>query len=122
MEERANALAEVAALLEDTVRERLDDEQLAASLDGLDARRVVSDGERTLNISGAFYTLGMRAQGSSQDRMLPMDAHLSVEPEAVSVVRVSNREGLFEMPESERQFQRGFEKAVWQHSFQLLLT
>jgi hypothetical protein len=53
--------------------------------------------------------------------MLPMNAHLSVAPGAVSVVRVANRDGLFEMPESERQFQRAFEKAVWQHSIELRL-
>ena len=53
--------------------------------------------------------------------MLPMDAYLSVEPGVVSVVRVANRQSLFEMRESERQFQRAFEKAVWQHSIELRL-
>jgi hypothetical protein len=77
MDERAKALNEVAGLLEDIVCERLDDEQLAASLDGLHARRVVFDGEMTLNISGAFYTLGVAAQGRRGDPMLPMDALLS---------------------------------------------
>jgi hypothetical protein len=121
IEERDKALAEVALLLEDIVRDRLDDTELAASLDGLNARHVTSDVERTLNISGAFWTLGMK-QGRTGDRMLPMDAHLSVEPGTVSVVRVANRQGLVEMPESERQFQRAFEKAVWQHSFELRLS
>jgi hypothetical protein len=43
------------------------------------------------------------------------------EPGVVSVVRVANRQSLFEMRESERQFQRAFEKAVWQHSIELRL-
>jgi hypothetical protein len=76
----------------------------------------------TLNISGAFYTLGVAAQGRRGDPMLPMDALLSVEPGAVSIVRVAGRESLFEMPQSERQFQRAFEKAVWHHSFELRLS
>jgi hypothetical protein len=77
MEKRDKALAEVALLLEDMVRDRLDDTQLAASLDGLNARHVTSEGERTLNVSGAFWTLGIK-QGSAGGRMLPMDARLSV--------------------------------------------
>ncbi len=105
MEEPAKALNEVAGLLEDIVRERLDDDRLAASLDGLHARRIAFDGDRTLSIS-AFYTPGMAGRGRTGDPMLLMDAVLSLEPGAVSIVRVAGRESLFDVPQSERQFQR----------------
>jgi hypothetical protein len=123
MEARAEALREVAVLLEDLVREHLDDEQLAASLDGLDARRVVFDtGEMTLNVSGALDTLGMRGGQRTADPMLPVNALFSVEPGAVSIVRVAGRESLFDAPQSERQFQRAFEAAVWHRKVELRLS
>lgn len=128
MEERDKADRRLAVLLEDLVREHLDDEQLAKGLDGLNMRRVVSDGEGTLNISGAFHTLGME-RGSRrrntiriQTPMLPMDAVLSIAPGAVSVVRVAGRESLFSAPRSERQFWRAFEAAVWNQSVELQLS
>lgn len=128
MEERDNALRKVEVLLEDLVREQLDDEQLAEGLDGLNARRVVSDGETTLNISGAFHTLGMERGSQTRDPMrirtpmLPMAALLSIEPGAVSIVRVAGRESLFEAPRSERQFWRSFEAAVWHQSVEVRLS
>jgi hypothetical protein len=54
--------------------------------------------------------------------MLPMDARLSVEPGAVSVVKVAGRESLFEVPQSERRFQSAVERASWDHSFELRLS
>lgn len=54
--------------------------------------------------------------------MLPMDALLSIEPGAVSIVSVAGRESLFEAPQSERQFQRAFEAAAWHQSFELRLS
>jgi|GEM_PF-4870449 hypothetical protein len=54
--------------------------------------------------------------------MLPVDALFSVEPGAVSTVRVAGRDSLFDAPQSERQFQRGFEAAVWHRSFELRLS
>ena len=119
LDERAEALDAVAVLLEGVVREQLDDAELAGSLDGLSKRTVVCD-ETTLNVTGAFYTLGWRAAGGRGDPMLPMDAVLSTEPGAVSVVRVAGRESLFETPESERAFQRAFAAATW-HTFELRL-
>jgi hypothetical protein len=118
IEARDKALAEVALLLEDTVRDGLDDRELAASLDGLVARNVISDGASTLNVTGVLWTLGMGQGGS---HVLPMEAHLSLRPDAVSVVRVADRRGLVEPPESERQFQRVLAKAAWQHSLELRL-
>ncbi len=122
VEERTKALNHVAVLLEALVREQLDDEQLAASLDGLSTRTVVSDGESRLSIRGAFYTLGMRRGGQTGDPMLPIDALLTVEPGAVSVVKVAGRGSLFAVPQSERQFQRAFEVALWPHTFELRLS
>jgi hypothetical protein len=121
MKVRDDALAEVALLLEAVTRERLDDEELAASLDGLHVQGVVSDGETTLEIRGAFYTLGLRPPAGSE-WMLPVFAHLSTASEAPSVVRVASRDGLCEMPESERQFQRAFNKASWQWSLEFRLS
>lgn len=70
LDERAQALNAVAVLLEGLVRERLDDDELAASLDGLSKRTVVCD-ETTLNIIGAFYTLGWGAAGGRGDLDAP---------------------------------------------------
>jgi hypothetical protein len=124
MEERARALDEVVRLLEDIVRERLEAERVAVSLDGLDARCAVSDAPATLNSTGAFYTLsvGWGREADTDSRMLPMEAHLSVEPQAVSIVRVAGLESLFDTPQSERQFQWAFHNAVWRHSFELRLS
>jgi hypothetical protein len=121
LEARTKALLEVAVLLESFVAEQLDDEQLAASFDGLNTRNVVSDGASTLSISGAFWTLMPRHGGRTGSLMLPMDAVLSLEPGAVSSVRVAGRESLFEIPKSERQFQRAIAAAVWRPSFPLRL-
>jgi len=54
--------------------------------------------------------------------MLPVDAVLSVEPGTASIVRVAGRASLFDMPQSERQFQRAFEAAVWHQTFELRLS
>jgi hypothetical protein len=128
MEERDKAARKLAVLLEDLVREQLEDEELAKGLDGLNMRRVVSDGEGTLNISGAFHTLGMERGSRRRDLirirtpMLPMDARLSIEPGAVSIVRVAGRGSLFSAPQSDRQFWRAFEAAVWNQSLELRLS
>jgi hypothetical protein len=50
--------------------------------------------------------------------MLPMDAVLTVAPGAVSIVTVAGQESLFEVPQSERHFQRAYEAAVWRQSFE----
>lgn len=109
IEVRDNALAEFAVLLEDVIRDSLDDRELAASLDGLLARNVTSDGTDTLDIAGVLWTLGL---SNSAEQVLPIDAHLSLRPDAVSVVRVAGRQGLVEAPESERQFQRALAKVA----------
>lgn len=120
MEERATPLRALGVLLEDVVRERLDDKELGGSLDGLSVRRVSSDAARTLNIVGAFYTLMPGPRGEIGNQRLPMEARLSLEPGAVSTVRVGGRDSLFDQSLSERRFQRLLE-APWPHRFDLRL-
>ena len=118
IEARDGALAEVAQLLEDIVRDGLRDRELAASLDGLAPRNVTSDGANTLNFTGHFWTLGIE----SGDLVLPMEAQLSLHPETASLVRVAGRGDLVEPPGSERTFQRALARAVWQQTFDLRLA
>jgi hypothetical protein len=115
IEARDGALVEVAQLLENIVRDGLQDRELAASLDGLAPRNVTSDGANTLNVTGLFWTLGIEGG----DLVLPMEAELSLHPEAASLVRVAGRGDLLEPPDSERRFQRALASAVWQQTFDL---
>ena len=108
---REAALAEVAALLEDVIRDRLSDRELAASLDGLVARNTTSDGEQTLEITGVLWTLGIARKDGW---VLPVQAQLSLRPDRQSVLRVASRRGLVEAPESERGFQRALARTAWQ--------
>jgi hypothetical protein len=108
-------------VIEDVVRERIDDRELAASLDGLGGSRVLPDGPTGLNVTGAFWTL-QSSHGHAGEWMLPMEARFSLDAGAVSVIRVATREGLFEPGSSERQFQRALADAVWQPGIELQLT
>src|SRR5215207_7585593 len=78
IEVREKALAEVRVLLEDLVRDALSDRALAASLDGLAARNVVSDGALTLSIVGVLWTLGLPRKDGW---VLPIEAQLSLRPD-----------------------------------------
>ena len=118
IEVRDKALAEVAVLLEGVVRDELSDRELAGSLDGLSARNVTSDGARTLDIAGALWTLGLPRQ---EGWVLPIEARLSLRPDAVSFVRVASRTGLVEEPRSEREFQRALATSAWQEPIELRL-
>jgi len=120
MEVRATPLRALGVLLEHVVRERLDDKELGESLDGLSIRRVSSDGVRTLDIVGVFYTLMPGARGKIGNQRLPMEAHLSLEPGAVSTLGIGGRDSLFDQSLSERRFQRLLE-APWPHSLELRL-
>lgn len=120
MEVRATPLRALGVLLEGLVRERLDDKDLAESLDGFSARRVSSHGARTLDIVGAFYTLTPGTRGEIGNQRLPMKARLSLEPGVVSTVRVGGRGSLFDQSLSERRFQRLLE-TPWPHGFDLRL-
>ena len=121
MEERDAAVEDLSLVLEDIVRQRLGDDLQHASLDGIKTSAVDSDGARTLHILGAFYLLEVRGGGRTGHRMLPMEAHLSVEPGAVSSVKVGGQDSVFELPQSERQFVRGIETASWRHRLDLRL-
>ena len=118
---RQAALNDIGRLLESVARAGMPDEALAASLDGLSVRNAVVLEETSLKITGAFYTLGSD-HGRTKELMLPVDAQLSLEPGVVSTVRVANASSLFEPPQSERQFQRAFESAVWTYDCELRLT
>lgn len=122
MEERDAAVDDLALVLEDMVRKRLGDELGHASLDGTKTLTVDSDGASSLHIRGAFYLLEVGTAGRTGHRMLPMEADLSVERGAVSLVKVAGPDSVFEMPQSERQFVRGNENAVWRHRLDLRLT
>jgi hypothetical protein len=120
IEERDEAVGDLSLVLEDVVRKRIGDD-LSASFDGIRTFTVESDGEQTLHIVGAFYVLETIGAGHTGHRMLPLDAHLTVEPGAVSTVQVGGRDSLFEMPRSARQFVRGIESARWRHRLELRL-
>jgi hypothetical protein len=85
---REQALGEVSALLEDVIRHGLSDRELVASLDGLVARTVTSDGADILDFAGELWTLGIPRRDSW---VLPVEAHLSLRPNDRSVLRVADR-------------------------------
>jgi hypothetical protein len=60
-------------------------------------------------------------EGNGQ-RMLPVEARLSVEPGEDSVVRLAGADGTFAMPTSERQFRRRMQDVRWAHSVTLRLA
>jgi hypothetical protein len=121
IEERDAAVEGVALVLEQIVRERLaedwDWDARHLSLDGLQTLSVEVEGETRLHIVGAFYLLHGRGH-----RMLPMEAAFSLDPGAVSTVKVAGAESVFEMPQSERQLVRGVRSAVWRHALRLHLA
>ena len=92
------------------------------SLDGLKTMAVESDGATMLHIVGAFYVIVTRQGGGTDHRMLPMEAHLSLEAGATSSVKVGRQDSLFEMPQSARQFVRGVEAATDWHQLNLRLN
>lgn len=120
IEERDAAVGDLSLVLEDIVRKRIGGE-LAASFDGLQTLTVQTDGERILHIAGAFYVLETTGAGGTGHRMLPVQAELTLEPAATSIVKVGGRSSLFEMPQSARQLVRGIEGADWRHRLELRL-
>lgn len=120
IEERDEAVGDLSLVLEDIVRKRLGDE-LGTSFDGIRTFTIETDGAKTLHIVGAFYVLETIGAGHTGHRMLPMEAHLTVEPGAESFVKVGGRDSLFEMPQSARQSVRGVEGATWRHRLELRL-
>jgi hypothetical protein len=112
MGKRDAALAAVADALDDLAIERIG----GVSFDGLNPWRVWIDEAGALRIEGFFYTL---EPGSPA---LPMTASLSVESGAVSAINVASRDSFFALPQNDRQFVRGFERAVWRHRIDLRLS
>jgi hypothetical protein len=119
IEVRDQALADVRMLLEEVIRDGLSDRALAASLDGFAARKVTSDGADVLDIVGVLWTLGLpRGDGL----VLPVQAQLSLRPDAISNVRIASRSALMEPALSERSFQRALAKVAWHESIELRLA
>ena len=118
LDARQAALAVVERIVESAVRERLDDELLAASLDGVSFRSIKVNAGGSLEITGAFYTLSSRG-GKTTNFMLPMQTRLSSDPHDTWTVWVGDADSQFEIPKSERQFQRAFEDATWRHRVEL---
>jgi hypothetical protein len=87
------------------------------TLDGIKPLSVKSDGESQIQVVGAFYL-----RDGSCDRMLPVEAHLTVKPGAESTVRLGAGDSTFEMPTSERQFVRRMENVRWVHRLSLHLA
>lgn len=121
IEERDEAVAEVALALKELVRKRLSDEGTwdprYLSLDGIRTHRVETDGSTQLRIVGAFYLLDEHGH-----RMLPMDADLSIKPGAASTIKIAGADSVFDMPSSERRFIAAIEQATWPHSIRLVLA
>jgi hypothetical protein len=121
IEERDEAVAELALGLEEIVRKRLSEkgawDPRYVSLDGIQTHRVETDGSTRLRIVGAFYLLDEHGH-----RMLPVDADLSIKPGAVSTIKIADAASVFDMPTSERRFIAAIEQPTWQHSIRLALT
>ena len=118
VDERDTAAAEVGLMLQAVVREQLPQAVSAyASLDGMKELSAHTDAEQRLYILGAFYVLG-----GNRDRMLPVEADLSVAPGTASMVRVGGVDSVFEMPTGERQFVRRMETVRWAHRLTLQLA
>ena len=118
LDARQAAVATVDRILENAVRERLDDESLAASLDGLSSRSIKVNADGSLEITGAFYTLSSRG-GKTTNFMLPMQTRLSSDRRDTWTVWVADADSQIEIPKSEREFQRAFENATWGHRIEL---
>jgi hypothetical protein len=121
IEERDEAVADVALALEDFVRASLSTggawDSRFLSLDGLKPARVEYEGNTRLRIVGAFYLLDEHGH-----QMLPIEAELSISPGDVSTVKVAGSGSVFDMPQSERQFTAGIDNAEWEHHVQLVLA
>jgi hypothetical protein len=121
MEERDEASAEVGLLLQQVVTKQLSDvwefDPSYVTLDGLKPLSRHSGGAWQLDIRGAFYMLD-----GNRNRMLPVEAHLSVKPGAESEVKVGGEASTFAMPTSERQFMRRMENVRWAHRLSLRLA
>lgn len=118
LDARQAAVGMVGRVLESLVRERLDDGVLAASLDGLSFRSIKVHDDGSLDIAGAFYTLSSHS-GRTANLMLPMQTRLSSDRRDIWTVWVADANSQFEIPESERDFQRAFESATWRHRVEL---
>jgi hypothetical protein len=121
MDERDEALAEVGLMLQQVVMKQLTDvselDPRYVTLDGLKPLSEHSDGTCELDVLGAFYMLD-----GNRDRMLPVEAHLSVKPGAESEVKLGGEGSTFELPTSERQFMRRMENVHWAHRLSLRLA
>jgi hypothetical protein len=117
---REKAANDLERELEDLARERMDDRELAASLDGLTGTRMLADGPTAL-VTGAFWTLQAN-QHQTGERMLPLEAHLSLKPGVASSLRVATREGLFAFESSEREIQRVLARTTWQPTIDVQVT
>ena len=109
IEERDEAAGEVGVTLQEVVRQQLPDAIPACtSLDGVRELSARTDGDKRVDLVGAFYVLG-----GNDDSMLPVEAHLDVSPGAASTVRVGGEASVFAMPTGERQFARRMENVDW---------
>lgn len=88
-----------------------------ASLDGVKELSARTNAEHGLYILGAFYVLS-----GNRDRMLPVEADLSVALGALSVVSVGGEESVFEIPTGERLFARRMVNVRWAHHLTLQLA
>lgn len=120
-EARQTTLNALGILLESLVRDRISDESLGSSLDGLSFRMITPKHGGAMEIQGAFYTLSSRG-GRTINRMLPMRTRLSSDPADVWTVWVGDADSQYEMGESEREIQRAFERTTWAHCIELRIT
>ena len=118
IDEREEAAGEVGLMLQDVVREQLLHAIPAyTSLDGVKELTAHTSAGHRLYVLGAFYLIG-----GNQDRMLPVEADLRVEPGATSTVKVGGEESIFELPTGERQFARRMNNVRWAHRLELRLA
>jgi hypothetical protein len=118
---REKAASDLERELEDLARERMDDRELAASLDGLTGSRMMAYGPTALVVTGAFWTLQANQLQTGQ-WMLPLEARLSLDPGVASSLRVATRDGLFGLESSEREVQRVLARTTWQPTIDVQVT
>jgi hypothetical protein len=117
IEDRDEAAAEVGLMLQEVVRELLPEAIPSyASLDGVKELLARTNGDEQLYILGAFYLLR-----GNRDAMLPVEVDMRLAPGAESTIRVGGEASIFDMPTSERQFERRMENVGWTHRLTLNL-
>ncbi len=112
---RGAALGGLADAIDALVRVRLRGEWQYGSVDGLQVGSITLVGDSGVRIGGSFWLL------ASPVAMLPMEADLTLEPAATSVIRLAGPGGLYPADASERLRLRALGQLEWRCEHELRL-